>query len=96
MRNHNVCISFSIENWYEERLYIEQTYQKKPDLKIVSNALMQIEIFNNVFSISMRYRKEGRSLISTASLQVVCQLLSAASTANLSKKQLTWSAMTAL
>jgi len=22
------------ENWYEERLYIEQTYQKKPDLKI--------------------------------------------------------------
>lgn len=22
------------ENWYEERLAIEQTYQKKPDLKI--------------------------------------------------------------
>ena len=38
-----MCLSFTIENWYEERLYIEQTYQKKPDLKIVSNALMQIE-----------------------------------------------------
>jgi len=25
-----------IENWYEERLYLEQTYQKKPDMKIVS------------------------------------------------------------
>ena len=25
-----------IENWYEERLYLEQTYRRKPDLKIVS------------------------------------------------------------
>ena len=25
-----------VENWYEERLYLEQTYQRKPDLKVVS------------------------------------------------------------
>ena len=32
----SLTFSLFIENWYEERLYIEQTYQKKPDLKIVS------------------------------------------------------------
>ena len=32
----SLTFSLSIENWYEERLYIEQTYQKKPDLKVVS------------------------------------------------------------
>ena len=38
-------ILFFIENWYEERLYIEQTYQKKPDLKIVSISPILIQVY---------------------------------------------------
>ena len=56
-------VSMTTANWYEERLAIEQVYQKKPDLTIVSNKQKLQSISSNhvsPLSICLEARKRNR------------------------------------
>ena len=84
-----------IENWYEERLYLEQTYRKKPDLKIVSYYSAPTTDINLLFSVIV-FRSARESQLSTISTPVDFLSLSVPSIANPNKRLLTLSVTMAL
>ena len=84
-----------IENWYEERLYLEQTYRKKPDLKIVSYYSAPTTDINLLFSVIV-FRSAKESQLSTISTPVDFLSLSVPSIANPNKRLLTLSVTMAL
>ena len=84
-----------IENWYEERLYLEQTYRKKPDLKIVSYDSAPTTDINLLFSVIV-FRSARESQLLTISTPVDFLNLSVPSIANPNKRPLTLSVTMAL
>ena len=84
-----------IENWYEERLYLEQTYKKKPDLKIVSFDSAPTTDINLLFSVIV-FRSARESQLSTISTPVDFLSLSVPSIANPNKRLHTLSVTMAL
>ena len=84
-----------IENWYEERLYLEQTYKKKPDLKIVSYDSAPTTDINLLFSVIV-FRSAIESQLSTISTPVDFLSLSVPSIANPNKRLLILSVTMAL
>ena len=84
------CYLVRIENWYEERLYLEQTYKKKPDLKIVSFYSAPTTDINLLFSVIV-FRSAIVSQLLTISTPVDFLSPSVPSTASLNKRLLTLS-----